>query len=183
MTPRIQIETPRLLLKSVTPSVIKECFVNFSEPEIKAFFGVGQDGYDHLKTMFEQGMETHRISLFYFLLHDRETLKIMGECGFHTWNKTHNRAELFYAMRNDTHKRKGFMTEAVPHVLKFGFNTLSLHRVEALIDYENTASRKILERFKFTREGTVRQDYVVNGKNEDSECFSLLKWEWANPQS
>jgi ribosomal-protein-alanine N-acetyltransferase len=24
----------------------------------------------------------------------------------------------------------------------------------------------------------MREDYVVDGKNEDSECYSLLKWEW-----
>lgn len=31
-----------------------------------------------------------------------------------------------------------------------------------------------------TKEGTMREDYGVNGKNEDADCYSLLKWEWEN---
>jgi ribosomal-protein-alanine N-acetyltransferase len=65
-------------------------------------------------------------------------------------------------------------------VLNFGFTQLNLHRVEALIDANNLPSLKILQRFKFKKEGIMREDYVVNGKNEDSDCYSLLKWEWDN---
>jgi ribosomal-protein-alanine N-acetyltransferase len=49
--------------------------------------------------MHEKGMETHRISLFYFLLFDKETQMCIGECGFHTWKKTHRRTELFYSLK------------------------------------------------------------------------------------
>jgi ribosomal-protein-alanine N-acetyltransferase len=49
--------------------------------------------------MHEKGMETHRISLLYFLLFDKETQMCIGECGFHTWKKTHRRAELFYSLK------------------------------------------------------------------------------------
>jgi len=27
-------------------------------------------------------------------------------------------------------------------------------------------------------EGTMREDYVVDGKSEDSNCYSLLKHKW-----
>ena len=63
-------------------------------------------------------------------------------------------------------------------ILEFGFTELKLHRVEALIAAENEPSLKLLLRYGFSKEGTMREDYVVNGKNEDSDCYSLLKWEW-----
>lgn len=178
MTNQIEISTPRLLLKSVTPGLIHKLFETRTKEEITRFFEIDEDGYHHLKSMHEDGMETHRLSLFYFLLLDKESNKVIGECGFHTWNKTHNRAELFYSLRHDLDKRKGLMTEALLAILGFGFAELALHRVEALVASSNTASVKLLERYGFTKEGTMREDYVVNGKNEDSECYSLLKWEW-----
>ena len=31
---------------------------------------------------------------------------------------------------------------------------------------------------ELVKEGTIREDYVVDGKNEDSDQYSLLKQEW-----
>lgn len=174
----IEITTERLILKSITPAIIHELFHSKTKEEIVTYFGFDEAGFEHAKTMHEKGMETHRISMFYFLLIDKQSNLPIGECGFHTWNASHNRAEVFYNMKNEAFKQKGLMTEALNEVLRYGFTQLNLHRVEALIAAENQASLKLLQRYGFSYEGTVREDYVVDGKNEDSECYSLLKWEW-----
>jgi ribosomal-protein-alanine N-acetyltransferase len=167
-----------MLLKSITPAIINELFKNKSKNEIITYFGTDEAGYEHLKSMVEQGMEAYRVSSFYFLLINKASNKVIGECGFHTWNQAHRKAELFYSLRNETDKRKGYMSEAVKAVLNYGFNELALHRVAALTAPSNDASIALLMHFGFIKEGTLRQDYVVNGINEDSLCFSLLKWEW-----
>lgn len=178
MTGQIQITTPRLILKSITPAIIHELFNTKSREEIKSYFGIDDTGFAHYKEMHEKGMETHRISIFVFLLIEKETGLPIGECGFHTWAASHNRAEVFYNMRDENSKRKGLMTEALKAVLEYGFTELKLHRIEALIAAENEPSLRLLQRYGFSKEGTMREDYNVNGKNEDSECYSLLKWEW-----
>ncbi|MDP3929130.1 MAG: GNAT family protein [Bacteroidota bacterium] len=178
METQIEIHTNRLLLKSITPQIINHLLNTKSATEVKAYFNINEEAYIQLKHMAEKGMETHRISVFYFLLVEKESNHVLGECGFHTWNNTHRRAELFYSLKNDIDKRKGYMGEALQHVLNHGFNALHLHRVEALIAEENIASKKLVEKYKFTREGIMREDYCINGKNEDSVCFSLLKPEW-----
>ena len=175
---QVEITTERLILKSITPAIIHDLFNTKTKEEIIDYFGFDEAGFEHAKGMHEKGMETHRLSMFYFLLFDKETNKPIGECGFHTWNASHNRAEVFYNMKNETFKQKGLMTEALKKVLEYGFTALNLHRVEALIAAENQPSLKLLQRYGFIKEGTMREDYVVDGKNEDSECYSLLKWEW-----
>jgi ribosomal-protein-alanine N-acetyltransferase len=91
----------------------------------------------------------------------------------------HRRAELFYSLRSDADKRQGYMSEAVKTVLNYGFNELGIHRVAALTAPSNEASIALLKYFGFSkRRYSLREDYVVNGINEDSVCFSLLKWEW-----
>jgi ribosomal-protein-alanine N-acetyltransferase len=173
-----QIITQRFILKSITPNVIKKLFKEKIEAQIKAFFETDQNGFDRLKRMYEKGMETYNISFLYFLICDKESDKVVGECGFHTWNKTHKRTELFYNLKNDLDKRKGIMSEVLFKVLDFGFKELDFHRIEALTANENIASIKLLERFGFTKEGTMREDYIVDGENVNSECYFLLKWEW-----
>lgn len=177
-SPQITLTTQRMLLKSITPAIIRELFASKTESEIRLYFGTDSAGYEHLKSMVEQGMEAYRVSSFYFLLIDKNSKNVLGECGFHTWSMPHRRAELFYSLRNETDKRQGYMSEALNVILNYGYNELGLHRVAALTAPSNTASIALLKHFGFVREGVHRQDYVVNGVNEDSACYSLLKWEW-----
>jgi ribosomal-protein-alanine N-acetyltransferase len=177
-----ELTTPRLILKPITPAVIHNLFGTKTKEEIICWFGTDETGYLHYKDMHEKGMETHRLSLFAFLLVDKSTGEPIGECGFHTWNRTHRRTEMYYNLRQDEHKQKGLMTEAMAAVLRYGFTELGLHRVEALVASWNEPSVRLLKRYGFTKEGTMREDYQVNEKNEDSDCYSLLKWEWEKMQ-
>jgi len=173
------IETTRLILKSITPVFVHELFNSKSKEEIISYFGFEETNYDYLLDMHRGGMETNRLSMFYFLIVNKETNEPMGECGFHTWNNAHRRAEVFYNIYKNENKQKGYMKEALSFVIDFGFTNLNLHRIQALIDDNNTPSLKLLQHYQFTKEGIMREDYHVNGKNEDSTCYSLLKHEWA----
>lgn len=175
----IILTTPRLILKSITPASIHQLFNTQSKEFIVNYMGINEEEYERYKDMHEKGMETNRLSLFFFLLVNKETNMPIGECGFHTWNRTHNRAEIFYLIRNAADKNKGFITEALPVVLNYGFEKLNLCRVEGLLASDNTPSVKLLQRYGFTKEGTLRGHYNVNGSNKDSDCYSLLKWEWS----
>lgn len=175
---QINIETERHILKSITPQIINHLFENKSKEEIKTYFGIDENHFLHLEKMYQNGAEMNNISTFYFLLIDKESKLPIGECGFHTWNNKHRRTDLFYNMYNDTFKQKGLMKEALSKVLHYGFTELNLHRIQAFIDKNNTPSLRLLQHNNFFKEGTAREDYNVNGVNEDSECYSLLKWEW-----
>jgi len=92
----MHIETPRLQLQLITPQKINELFKSKSKSEIISFFGFYEAGYERLALMNERGMETHNLSVHFFVLIDKKQNVPIGECGFHTWNKTHRRAELFF---------------------------------------------------------------------------------------
>lgn len=174
----VELETERLILKGIVPATIHELFRTRSKEELLQFFGPDETVYERFKGMHEHGMETHRLSLFSFLLVDKESGETIGDCGYHTLNKLHRRAEMGYGLRLEKDKQKGYMTEAMRAILDYGFEELGLHRVEALVAKYNTPSIRLLQRYGFSFEGTMREDYVVNGKNDDSDCYSLLKWEW-----
>ncbi len=175
---QFEISTERLVLKSITPAIIHEVYDTLSKEQIMAYFGFDEHGYNRCLEMHEKGVETYRSTMFYFMLILKETNLPIGDCGFHTWDFKHNRAEVFYYLHSDNDKRKGYMSEAFSEVLKYGFTELKMHRIEALVSDYNIASVKFLQHFNFKKEGTMREDYIVDGKNTDSDCYSLLKWEW-----
>ena len=175
---QIEIITERLILKSITPEIIHETYNSLSKEAIMTYFGFDETSFERYKEMHEKGVETYRYSMFYFMVVLKETNKPIGDCGYHTWDFKHNRAEMFYNLHSDEHKRNGYMTEVMVEVLKYGFTELNIHRTEALVADWNTASVKLLEHFGFKKEGTMREDYLTSGKYESSDCYSLLKWEW-----
>jgi ribosomal-protein-alanine N-acetyltransferase len=73
---------------------------------------------------------------------------------------------------------RGVMREAMSAVLSYGFTTLELHRIEAIIDIQNVRSKTLLEKLGFTYEGNLRQRYYMDGRFEDEHYFGLLKHEW-----
>lgn len=175
---QVKISTPHFVLHAITPEFIHECFRTKNQDEIMKYFGADEKGYAHLKSMHENGMKTFRISHESFLIVDKKTDQRVGECGFHTWNATHRRAELFYFFNKEDYRGKGYMSEILPVVLEYGFTQLNLHRIAALSAESNNASIRLLEKNGFVKEGVMREDYNVDGEQSDSVCFSLLKWEW-----
>lgn len=91
------------------------------------------------------------------------------------------RAELGFALRRDRWGR-GLMTEALPVLLRCGFEKMDLHRVEADVDPRNAASIKQLERLGFRREGYLREGYLrerhhTHGEPRDALFYGLLRHE------
>ena len=65
------------------------------------------------------------------------------------------------------------MPEAVGLVLKFCFNELKLHRVQAGTLLDNTASQKLLKKCGFTHEGTHRNYYFHRKRIKDAYMYAI----------
>ncbi len=69
---------------------------------------------------------------------------------------------------------KGHMTDAVRLACRFGFDQLRLHRIEAACIPENEASRRVLEKAGFRREGYAREYLCIAGRWQDHLLHALL---------
>ena len=69
---------------------------------------------------------------------------------------------------------KGYMSEAVPLVLDYGFNQLKLNRLYAYHMVRNPASGRVLEKNGFTKEGVMRQRVKKWGKYEDVALWAIV---------
>ena len=99
--------------------------------------------------------------------------KLLGTVILWHINPTHHRAEIGYWLHSD-YWRQGVMSEVLAAVLDFGFRKLRLHSLEANVNPDNTASRKLLEKHGFVQEAHFRQNYFFRGQFLDSIIYSLL---------
>lgn len=75
--------------------------------------------------------------------------------------------------------RQGVMSDAIRCMLRFCFDNLRLHRVEAACLPRNAASRGVLTRAGFRTEGFAPKYLRINGEWEDHVLFAILETEAA----
>ncbi|TDC22594.1 GNAT family N-acetyltransferase [Kribbella albertanoniae] len=101
----------------------------------------------------------------------------LGWCSVTRWNPEFRSAALGYCY-NEAAWGHGYGTEAARALLGWAFDAMDLNRVQAEADTRNAASGRVLEKLGFVREGTLREDCVVNGEVSDSWVYGLLRREW-----
>lgn len=101
----------------------------------------------------------------------------IGWCGVTRWNPEYRSASLGYCLDGAAWGH-GYATEAARAMLQWAFDTLHLNRVQAEADTRNAASARVLEKLGFVREGTLREDCIVNGEISDSWVYGLIRREW-----
>ncbi|WP_421385433.1 GNAT family N-acetyltransferase [Bacillus salacetis] len=69
---------------------------------------------------------------------------------------------------------RGFTTEAVKLIVRYGFDELKLHRIEAGVMPHNSASIRVLEKSGFHKEGIARKNVNINGKWEDHQVLAII---------
>lgn len=79
---------------------------------------------------------------------------------------------------DEGHTRQGIATDALIHVVRFAFDVLKLHRIEAYVSPRNEGSIKVLENANFKREGLLRKVLYINGVWEDHYIYSILQNEY-----
>ncbi len=67
---------------------------------------------------------------------------------------------------------RGLATEAVGRVVRFGFEALELHRVQAAIMPHNAPSRRVVEKLGFREEGLARRYLAIAGTWEDHLLYA-----------
>lgn len=177
--PADELETPRLRIRIDSEERYIEMFRTLPERELMAWTGFSTpEEIATQRLKIEGGFSNYRTSTVQFHLALRDSGQVVGSISFHNWFQIHRRSEIGYAMTSEAHKAQGFMREALPEVLRFGFDMMDLNRVEAFISPENQASLKMVERVGFTREGQLRQHYAHSGFADDSIVYGLLREEW-----
>jgi len=82
--------------------------------------------------------------------------------------------EIYYSLYKDYWNR-GYCTEAVRAMLKFGFEQVGLHRIWAGSDIDHYASQRVMEKVGMTKECHWRKDRKRSNRWQDGYGFAILR--------
>ena len=175
-----ELETERLLLRKMRLDDAEAMFAYASDPEVTRYVlwethRSVVDSESFLRSATE-GYERGDFGGWGVVLKDDGAF--VGTCGVDAgYAPEHARAELGYVLSRE-HWGKGLMTEAVRAVIAFGFEQLSLNRIQARCIAENVASARVMEKAGMTHEGTLRESEFIKGAYRDIELYSILRREY-----
>lgn len=93
--------------------------------------------------------------------------------------KTEERSANFrIALAHQKYFNKGYGSEAMTLILRHGFETLGLHRIQLDVYDFNPRAQHVYEKIGFVKEGILRDDLIWEGKYHDSIIMSMLEDEW-----
>lgn len=175
----VTLHTERLLLRPLRSSDAEALFAIFSDPKVMRYWNtVPWATIDEAHKLLARDAAAMATGEFIRLgLERKEDGKLLGFCTLFSFHEESRRAEIGYGLAYSAWGH-GYMNEALVALVRYGFDELSLNRIEADIDPRNDASRKSLERLGFIKEGHLRDRWIVGGEVSDSGLYGLLLSDW-----
>jgi len=168
------LHTNRLLLLPVQDSDIEYIHRGLSDPKVIKHYGVSYETLEDTKEQMDWYRQLRENETgFWWKIQIKQSKEFIGAIGLNDIQPEHRRGEIGFWLL-PKFWGQGFISEALPVVLKYGFNDLCLHRIEAWIEAGNTASSKVVEKFGFQKEGTLRDHEIKNGAHISVNVFAKL---------
>ncbi len=113
-----------------------------------------------------------------FVIEKLDTSEMIGCCGltYINWKEGHGEVSIYIGEQK--WQEKGYASDALQLLLKYGFCELRLHRVYAIIFEYNESSIKFFEKNRFKLEGRHREARFWDGKFHDELVYGLLDHEY-----
>jgi [ribosomal protein S5]-alanine N-acetyltransferase len=173
------LDTPRLTLRQLTLADVPGLYAIFSDAEVTRYWSTPPwaamaEAEASIRDSLEsyKGNENLRLAIAL-----KESDALVGVISLYRIQHSNRRGDIGYALARE-HWRLGYLSEAMEAFIGHAFGALDLNRIEADIDPRNTASQQLLEKMAFTREGYMRERWIVNGEVCDTAFYGLLRRDW-----
>jgi ribosomal-protein-alanine N-acetyltransferase len=173
------LQTPRLLLRTFSPTDLENVFAGLSHPEVIRHYGVSfttleatQEQMDWYASIEREGTGVWRA------ICTKEDGTFLGAIGLNNIVQQHRRGEIGFWLMPE-HQGKGYISEALSVILEHSF-TMGLHRIAAEVETDNAASAKVLLKAGFVHEGTLRECEWKDGRWISLDVFAKLNEPWKN---
>ncbi len=175
------LETKRLLLRKLSNSDVKEVFAIRSNANVMQYIPRPPlqneaEALEHI-TMINDKIEKNEGINWAITL--KGNPKLIGIIGHFRIQPQNYRSEIGYIISPEYHGQ-GIVTEAIEEIVRYGFEELKLHSIEAIIDPRNLASERALQKNGFTKEAHILENEFFDGQFIDTVIYSLLKRNFKN---
>lgn len=175
---RVNLETPRLLLRRFELADLEDFYEYASHPEVGPAAGwkphENRQESEQILVDFIHGNEVWAIIW-------KETGKVIGSIGLHEDSHRSSSPDikmLGYVLSPD-YWGKGIMTEAARRVISYAFEECGMKLLSIQHFSFNQRSRRVIEKCGFTYEGTLRRCSLrFDGEWLDECCYSMTSEEY-----
>ena len=170
------LETKRFMLRRLSVDDVNEVYSLRSNPETMKYIPRpllknNDEALGHINMINEKIDANQGIN---WAICYKDNPKFIGLLGIFKIYEENFRAEIGYMILPDYHNQ-GIVTEALEAIIKYGFDVMNLHSLEAIIDPQNIASEKVLLKNGFIKEAHLIENEFAEGKFWDTVIYSLLK--------
>jgi len=173
------LETERLFLRGMRVSDAEDMFAYAQHEPVSRY--LTWTPHPHLQYTREYltyvGQRYRTGDFFDWAMVCKDDGRMIGTCGFTAFDFSSDAAEIGYVLNPD-YQGNGIATEAVREIIRFGFEELKLHRIEAKFMQENTRSLRLMERVGMQFEGYAREALKIKGEYRTIGRCAVLSREW-----
>ena len=142
------LETERLLMRRLVASDLDDLYALYRDPEIRRYFPEGTLTMEETREELEWFLNGHpdHPALGLWATIYKPTGQFIGRCGLLPWTIDGvDEVEIAYLIAKPW-QRQGLGAEVARALVQYGFETLRLERLIALVDPENEASIRTAEK-------------------------------------
>lgn len=103
---------------------------------------------------------------------------VVGTARLHSWHRDDRHARYAIGILSPAHLGRGLGTEATRLVVRYGFETLGLHRLEVRVLSFNARAIACYRSCGFREEGRERENCLLEGEWHDDVIMGLLEDEY-----
>lgn len=108
----------------------------------------------------------------------KETDELIGEVVLNEIDPDNRSANIRIGIRSHEYRGKGYGTEAMTQMLRYGFEALKLHRIHLGVYTFNPRAIHVYEKLGFKRDGVERDALYVDGEFHNMILMSMLEDEY-----
>lgn len=175
-----RLETPRLILRRLEMRDAPDLFDYSRDPQVaKHVLWDAQTSVSEARAYVRYMLRRYRAGEpASWGIEEKETGRVVGTIGYMWYQRDNNACEVGYSLARRRWNR-GYMTEALAEVLRFSFEELGVHRVEAQHEVENGASGAVMRKCGMQKEGTLRGRLYNKGRYVDVDLYAMLREDYA----
>ena len=146
-----------------------------SLPETDKFNTLGiPENIEETRSIINEWVQNQYGPSYTFIISLRADNTFVGIASISNSQNTWHRGEVWYKIHKN-HWCKGYATEVLKEIIRFGFEAINLHRIEAGCAVDNIASIKVMEKAGMQLEGRKRKVLPIRGQWCDAFSYAILE--------
>jgi len=172
------IEGEKIVLRYARESDLDAYFAFLLDPEMTLLTGSqGEFSRESIAAWIRKIGVQHEDRVDFIII-SKETGELAGEVVLNEMDTVNRSANIRIGLEGARHCGKGYGTEAMLHMLRYGFDTLGLHRIHLGVYSFNPRAVHVYRKLGFKQEGIERDVLFQNGEFHDMIVMAMLEDEF-----